>query len=140
MSNADVNVQITPASGTSVTALGMFNISISPVKLTDQIINLQYIVSFEGQSPGDFAAFVFIGNLPQGTGLPSSIFYASCDAIKANQSGQFLKVQVVGGINETENQFDVSQKFTENLWPGGVCSSASLGAKQSNELSTPYKK
>lgn len=138
MSNADVNVQITPALGTSITDVGMFNISIAPVKPTDQIINLQYIVSVEGQPQRDFAAFVFVGDLPVGTGLPTSIFYASCDAVKANQSGKSLTVQVVGGVNDTTCPFDVPLTFTENLWPGATCSTGSLGATQSKEQ--PYKK
>ena len=139
MSNATVNVGITPASGTGITALGMFNVSVTPANPTDRILALQLIVSVQDQPAGDFVAFVFVGDLPPGAGLPSMIFYSSCDGIKANQSGKSLTVQVVGGINVASNPFDVSKTFTENLWPGGTCSTESLGVTRSNEQSTSYK-
>lgn len=118
---AKVNVSIQPVGGSGLTELGMFNISVTPVAPTDQIINLQYIVSVEGQPEGDFVAFVFIGDLPQGDGLSSSIFYASCDAVTANRQGKSLTVQIAGGINSTSNTFDVPQTFTSVLWPQGDC-------------------
>jgi hypothetical protein len=118
---AKVNVSIQPAGGSGPTELGMFNISVMPVAPTDQIINLQYIVSVEGQPAGDFVAFVFVGSLPKGAGLPSSIFYASCGAVTANRQGNALTVQVAGGINTAPNTFDVSQTFKKVLWPQGAC-------------------
>jgi hypothetical protein len=86
----------------------MFNISVTPVNSTDQILALQYVVSVEGQAGGDFVAFAFIGDLPVGAGLPSSIFYASCDEVNTNQGGKSLTVQVVGGINDP-SKLEVSE-------------------------------
>lgn len=119
---ARVNVSIQPVGGSGPTELGMFNIGVTPVAPTDQIINLQFIVSVEGQPEGDFVAFVFIGDLPKGAGLTSAIFYASCDAVKANRQGKALTVQIAGGINTTTNLFDVPQTFDQVLWPQGTCS------------------
>jgi hypothetical protein len=115
-----VNVTIVPAPGTGITQLGMFMISVTTLNQTDQIINLQYIVSTSEQPQGDFVAFCFIGNIPA-PGLPNSIFYASCNGIVANQNGQALTVQVVGAINSAGNPFFIEQTFDTNLWPGGVC-------------------
>ena len=130
MSNPIVDVSIAPVSGTNITQLGMFNISVTPINATDQILNLQYVVSTGNQTQGDFVAFAFIGTLSQGAGFPSSIFYCSCDGVNANQNGQSLIVQVVGAINNVSNVFDVSQTFTANLWPGGTCSAGSSGASR----------
>jgi hypothetical protein len=116
------NVRVTPAGGTGITEVGMFNISVTPANPTDQILALQFIASIQDQPQGDFSAFVLIGDLPQGAGLPSAIFYASCNAVTANQSGQALTVQIAGGINSAVNAFDIPIGFTGNLWPGATCS------------------
>jgi hypothetical protein len=99
----------------------MFNISIAPVHVTDTILNLQIIVSAAAQPQGDFTAFIFIGNLAPGMGLPNVISFASCDAVQANQAGQALTVQVAGAVNSVTNPFTVSRVFDKNLWPGGNC-------------------
>jgi hypothetical protein len=125
MSNGNSNpkVNVTPVGGTGITEVGMFNISVTPVNPTDTILALQFIASIEGQPEGDFSAFVFIGDLPQGAGLSQAIFYASCDAVMANQTGKELTVLVVGGINSvTAPPFDFPFSFTGNLWPGASCS------------------
>jgi len=118
---AKVNVSIQPAVGTGPTDFGIFNISVTPLKPTDRIINLQYIVSVKGQPPGDFTSFVFIGDLAPGQGFNQSQFYASCGAVMANRKGKALIVQIAGGINTTSNSFDVSQTFNNVLWPQGSC-------------------
>jgi hypothetical protein len=119
---AQVNVTIEPISGSGVQQLGMFQISVTPKRPTDQIINLQYIVSVSNQPPGDFVSFIFIGDLPVGAGLPSSIFYASCDAVNANRDGGYqLVVEVVGAVNSTPNMFSVTKTFSGILWPEGSC-------------------
>ena len=100
----------------------MFNISVEPDRPTDTILNLQYIVSVQGQPQGEFVAFVFIGDLPKGAGLPSSIFYSSCGAVQANRSGKALVVDVVGGVNSAPNVFSISRTFSGVLWPTGTCS------------------
>jgi hypothetical protein len=104
-------ISIKPLQGTLITEVGMFAISASPANSSDTILNLQLIVTIEGQSLGNFSAFAFIGSLPAGAALPSMIFYASCDAVTANQNGKSLTVQVVGGVNVPENVFI----FTKHL-------------------------
>jgi len=119
---SNVYVTIAPVGGSGITELGMFNITVKPATEGDRILNLQYVVSVEGQPQGEFVAFVFIGNLPKNHGLENSIFYASCDAVNANRQGKSLTVQVAGAIDEISNPFDVSQTFTNVLWPQGSCS------------------
>jgi hypothetical protein len=75
-----------------------------------------------GQPDGEFVAFVFIGDLPAGVGLPSSIFYASCGAVNANRQGSTLVVEVVGAINSVPNMFNIQKTFSTVLWPQGSCS------------------
>ena len=111
-------VTITPVNGTRVTEFGMFNIAVKPEKPTDQLVEIQYIVSVEGQPHGHFVSFAYIGSLPVGVGLPSSIFYSSCDGVKANRNGKSLTVTVTGGAPSI---FEVSKTFTKNLWPEGSC-------------------
>jgi hypothetical protein len=141
MCNEDiVNVTITPVPGTQITQLGMFDISVTPVNPTDQILNLQYIVSVDDQPQGEFVAFAFIGSFPAGAGLPQSIFYASCDGVNASNDGHLLTVEIAGAVNDVANCFIISKSFSPNLWPGGTCSSGSSRGARLSEGSPTYQK
>ena len=118
---AMVNVSVQPGVGSGPTEFGIFNISVAPVRSSDQILNLQYIVSVEGQQPGAFASFVYIGNLEPGQGFPVSQFYASCRAVMANRQGSALTVLIVGAVNNVSNVFEVPFTFDGVLWPQGSC-------------------
>jgi hypothetical protein len=114
------NVTITPVKGTGLQQVGMFDISVTPSASVNPIENLQFISQIEGQGPLNFASFVLIGTLPENVGLTSAIFYASCNAVKANQRGVPLTVVVTGGTQDSP--WLIPQTFTGNLWPGATCS------------------
>ena len=112
-----VKVNIEPGVGTGPTALGMFSISVSPITSTDQLINVQFIVQYEGQAQTDFTAFFMFPPMDAGCGYAAVPMYAGSDAVSENRAGKSLTVMVVGGVNDTKTPFFCTKQFTTNLWP-----------------------
>ena len=115
--NNEVKVNINPVAGTGPTQLGMFNITVSPVNSGNQLINVQFIVQYEGQPPQEFTAFIFLATLPKGMGYGATPMYCSAEAVTQNRSGKSLTVMVVGAVNAASDPFFVQQSFAQNLWP-----------------------
>lgn len=114
--NKQVRVSIAPVPGNGQTQLGMFNIAVNPLNPKDQLLSVQFIVQYAGETPTDFTAFILFGNPPAGGGFSATMF-AGNDAVEQNRAGKALTVSVVGGVNTTPNLFFISQTFTSNLWP-----------------------
>ncbi|MEX0345782.1 MAG: hypothetical protein AB3N20_12730 [Rhizobiaceae bacterium] len=117
--NDQVNVTVTPVSGTGPTQLGMFDIIVWPKNTSDKLINVQFIVQYEGQDPQAFTAFVFFDGQPAGTPYGVSPMFCGTDAVTQNRAGKSLSVMVVGGINSSADPFFVTKTFQSNLWPEG---------------------
>ena len=115
--NSQVKVSITPVVGTGPTQLGMFDISVSPIKSSDQLINVQFIVQYAGQAQQAFTAFIFLEEQPAGTGYAATPMFCGTDAVVQNRAGKALTVMVVGGVNSAADPFFVAVPFSNNLWP-----------------------
>lgn len=115
--NNEVKVNINPVVGTGPTQLGMFNIAVSPINPDNQLINVQFIVQYEGQPPQEFTVFIIFAALPKGLGYGATPMYCSAEAVTQNRLGKSLTVMVVGGVNAASDPFFVQQTFTTNLWP-----------------------
>ncbi len=115
--NDEVKVNVDPVVGTGPTQLGMFDISVSPVNSDNQLINVQFIVQYEGQAQQEFTAFIIFPALPKGFGYGATPMYCSAEAVTQNRLGKSLTVMVVGGVNAASDPFFVTHTFTQNLWP-----------------------
>ncbi|SEL26515.1 hypothetical protein SAMN05216359_1075 [Roseateles sp. YR242] len=116
--NAPLNYTIAPAVGTDLINYGMFNFSVSPLKSTDKITGIQYIVSLQGQQTGQFMSFVFVGDLEPGQGLTSSILFSGYEAALLNDNGVPIIAQIAVAVNGNAYT-SPAQVYTESLWPGG---------------------
>ena len=106
-----------PVAGTGPTQLGMFDISVAPVKPSDTLINVQFIVQYAGQQAQAFTAFIFFDSLPTGMSYGATPMYCGANAVAENQAGAALTVMVVGAVNSASDPFFVTKQFSQDLWP-----------------------